>query len=558
MRSADVADLRSAPGPGGPAGPGSPGGPAGPRWPAGPAGPASPRLPGSPRLLRSPAGPAHPPPRSPGSPRWPGSPRSPRGPPVPAHRPVRGLPALRPHPAHRARPPVPGSRAGPARPTATTASARRPRHEHVSCRCDGSRPAERDDGRLHRCRSTTPREPRCPGRARSWRSSIVRSGSTCTAPVSPVRSAEPTPAAIRDSRGGWRTVRSRVPRYPHPPGRCLEVGCVTGSPGRVLPDMPVFGCTAPTSRSIPAHCSPPANRPRRPGSTPRCPRTTSRRGARGRATPAFAWSWLGAALRDDGAAVRHRQRSRPALPPGDHRPGDRPRSPRCSPDRFWVGARHAARPATSTSPATAGRRKDVRTARLRECVDVIRRAARAARRSATTGWSRSTGRGCGRCPTSRRRSSAPRSARRPPRWCAEWADGLITVNAAASRAAPDGRRLPRRRRPRPPRPAGPPVLGARPATRPWRSRTTSGAPTSSDPPVCWDLDTAETFDASARHVGRWTQVAQVVLVSSDLGAARRPARRATPSSGSTRSTCTTSGRSRRRSSTRSASTSSPS
>ena len=32
------------------------------------------------------------------------------------------------------------------------------------------------------------------------------------------------------------------------------------------------------------------------GFTPPCAPTTSRRGARGRASPAFAWSWLGAAL----------------------------------------------------------------------------------------------------------------------------------------------------------------------------------------------------------------------------------------------------------------------
>ena len=35
----------------------------------------------------------------------------------------------------------------------------------------------------------------------------------------------------------------------------------------------------------------------------------------------FAWSWLGAAMQATCAAVRRRQRARPALPPGDRRPG---------------------------------------------------------------------------------------------------------------------------------------------------------------------------------------------------------------------------------------------
>ena len=40
----------------------------------------------------------------------------------------------------------------------------------------------------------------------------------------------------------------------------------------------------------------PSSAPRRRASPPRCARTTSRRGASGRAQSAFAWSWLGAAL----------------------------------------------------------------------------------------------------------------------------------------------------------------------------------------------------------------------------------------------------------------------
>ena len=36
------------------------------------------------------------------------------------------------------------------------------------------------------------------------------------------------------------------------------------------------------------------------------------------------------------------------------------------------------------------------------------------------------------------------------------------------------------------------------------------------PPVCWDLDTAEAFDAASAHVTR-EDVAEVVKVSADLG-----------------------------------------
>ena len=70
-----------------------------------------------------------------------------------------------------------------------------------------------------------------------------------------------------------------------------------------------------------ACCASSRSAPRRRASTAACPRTTSRRGASARASPGFAWSFLGAALAHDRAAVRRRQRAGTALPPGDHRPG---------------------------------------------------------------------------------------------------------------------------------------------------------------------------------------------------------------------------------------------
>ena len=60
------------------------------------------------------------------------------------------------------------------------------------------------------------------------------------------------------------------------------------------------------------------------------------------------------------------------------------------------------------------------------------------------------------------------------------------------------------------------------------------------PPACWDLDSAEPFDVVGEHVPP-EQVKQVVLVSDDLGrhAAWLPS---SPSSGSTRCSCTMSAR----------------
>ena len=86
---------------------------------------------------------------------------------------------------------------------------------------------------------------------------------------------------------------------------------------------------------------------------------------------AFAWSWLGAALAGHAAAVRGRQRARAAIPPGDHRAGDRRPSPRCIPGRFWA-ALGTGEASNEHITGDGWPRKDVRNARLRECVDVIR------------------------------------------------------------------------------------------------------------------------------------------------------------------------------------------
>ena len=189
--------------------------------------------------------------------------------------------------------------------------------------------------------------------------------------------------------------------------------------------MTVVGFHASHEQIPPAELLTAVRPPSRQGSRRRCARTTSPRGARGRASPAFAWSWLGAALQAT-AAVRRGQRPRPALPPGDHRAGDRHPRPRCS--RAGSGRRSApARPATSTSPATAGR---ARTCATRGCGSASTSSGRcwAARRSATTAWSR------GPRPAVDPPGAPPQLVgagcqRRDRALVRRWADGLITVNA---------------------------------------------------------------------------------------------------------------------------------
>ena len=186
--------------------------------------------------------------------------------------------------------------------------------------------------------------------------------------------------------------------------------------------------------------------------------TTSPRGAPGRASPAFAWSWLGAALQATSCPSAWSTRPASATTRRSSRRRSAP-SARCT--RAGSGPRWApARPATSTSPATGGR---ARTSAAPGCASA---------------WT-SSGRCCAGEEVSHdglvrvdRARLWTRPAEPPPligaavsvataRWCAEWADGLITVNAPSRAPAPDDRRLPGRRRARAAAPAGAPELGAR-------------------------------------------------------------------------------------------------
>jgi probable non-F420 flavinoid oxidoreductase len=210
----------------------------------------------------------------------------------------------------------------------------------------------------------------------------------------------------------------------------------------------------------------------------------------------YAWSWLGAALQATrlpfGVVTAPGQRYHPALTAQAIATVTA-----MFPQRFWaaLGTGEA-----SNEHITGGRwpRKEVRNARLRECVDVIR-ALLAGREVSHDGlvtvdrarlWTR---------PEQSPDLVGAAVSVETARWCAEWADGLITVAAAppklrqvaeAYRAAGGRGRLRLQ-------------VHLSYATRDdealqiayeqWRSNVFA-------PPVCWDLELIEHFDEAARHV----------------------------------------------------------
>jgi probable non-F420 flavinoid oxidoreductase len=226
---------------------------------------------------------------------------------------------------------------------------------------------------------------------------------------------------------------------------------------------------------------------------------------------AYAWSWLGAALQATslpfGVVNAPGQRYHPAIIAqaiatlGAMFPG-----------RFWaaLGTGEA-----SNEHITGGGwpRKDVRAARLRECVDVIR-ALLAGEEVSHDGlvtvdrarlWTR---------PQQPPALLGAAVSVETARWCAGWADGLITVNAPVERlrAIADGYRGAGGR--------GPlclqvhlswspdPDEAARIAYEQWRSNVFA-------PPVCWDLELTDHFDEASRGLP-YERVAEVVNVSADL------------------------------------------
>ncbi|MFB9236842.1 TIGR03885 family FMN-dependent LLM class oxidoreductase [Plantactinospora siamensis] len=225
----------------------------------------------------------------------------------------------------------------------------------------------------------------------------------------------------------------------------------------------------------------------------------------------FAWSWLGSALQAT------------SLPFGVvNAPGQRYHPAVIAqaigtlaamyPGRFWaaLGTGEA-----SNEHITGGGwpRKAVRTARLRECVGVIR-ALLAGEEVSHDGlvtvdrarlWTLPE-----QPPALVGAAVSPATAR----WCAEWADGLITVNAPVDRL----RRIIEAYREAGGRGrlhlqvhlswAPDEAEAARIAHDQWRSNVFP-------PPVCWDLELPEHFDAVSDRVPL-EQVADVVEISADL------------------------------------------
>jgi probable non-F420 flavinoid oxidoreductase len=224
----------------------------------------------------------------------------------------------------------------------------------------------------------------------------------------------------------------------------------------------------------------------------------------------FAWSWLGAALQATslsfGVVNAPGQRYHPAVIAqaigtlGDMFPG-----------RFWVAMGSGE---FSNEHITGGRwpRKEVRNARLRESVDVIRDLLNGEQVSRD-----------GLITVDRARLWT-RPEVIPPligaavsvetaRWCAEWADGLATVNAPEEhlRAMIDAYRGAGGR--------GPICLQVHLSWAPTRQEAERIAHDQwrgniFAPPVCWDLATAEEFDVVSENV-TVEQVAKVVNISPD-------------------------------------------
>ncbi|MEU1840524.1 TIGR03885 family FMN-dependent LLM class oxidoreductase [Micromonospora chersina] len=226
----------------------------------------------------------------------------------------------------------------------------------------------------------------------------------------------------------------------------------------------------------------------------------------------FAWSWLGAALQATnlpfGVVNAPGQRYHPAIIA--QAIGT---LAAMYPGRFWAAL--GTGEASNEHITGAGwPRKDVRAARLRECVDVIR-ALLAGEEVSHDGlvtvdraklWTR---------PEQPPALIGAAVSVETARWCAEWADGLITVNAPVEhlRRMTDAYRDAGGR--------GPLHLQVHVSWAPeqaeaeavaydqWRSNVFA-------PPVCWDLELTDHFDLVSEQVPM-ERVASVVNVSADLG-----------------------------------------
>ena len=228
---------------------------------------------------------------------------------------------------------------------------------------------------------------------------------------------------------------------------------------------------------------------------------------------AFAWSWLGAALQSTslpfGIVNAPGQRYHPAIIAQAIST-----LTEMYPGRFWAALGTGE---FSNEHITGERwpRKDVRNARLRECVDIIRALLRGEEVS-HDGLVKVD-----------RATVYSRPAEPPPlvgaavseataAWCAEWADGLITTNAPVEKLQ---RMIDAYRG------AGGKGDLALQVHLSWAPTQEEAEALAYDqwrsnvfpPPVCWDVDLAKTFDLISEDVPL-DKVKTVVNVSSDLGA----------------------------------------
>ncbi|SDD76509.1 TIGR03885 family FMN-dependent LLM class oxidoreductase [Actinokineospora iranica] len=226
----------------------------------------------------------------------------------------------------------------------------------------------------------------------------------------------------------------------------------------------------------------------------------------------FAWAWLGSALAATdlpmGVVTAPGQRYHPAVVA--QAIGT---LAAMYPGRFWA-ALGTGEAANEHITGDGWPRKEVRSARLRECVDVIR-ALLAGEEVSHDGlvtvdrarlWTR---------PDQPPDLLGAAVSEKTARWCAAWADGLITVNGPPEQL----RRVVGAYRDAGGR--GKLVLQAHLSWAPdedtalavahdqWRTNVFA-------PPVPWDLETPELFDAVSERVTP-EQVAEVVTVSADLG-----------------------------------------
>src|SRR5918998_1229140 len=226
----------------------------------------------------------------------------------------------------------------------------------------------------------------------------------------------------------------------------------------------------------------------------------------------FAWSWLGAAL------------ATTSLPFGVvNAPGQRYHPAIIAqaigtlsamyPGRFWaaLGTGEASNEHITGDPWP---RKEIRNARLRECVDVTRALLRGEEVSHD---------GLVRVDRARVWTLPPEPpplvgaavSARTAAWCAEWADGLITINqpvetlreivSAYRDAGGRGRLHLQVHLSWDPDPDRAEAI----AHDQWRSNVFP-------PPACWDIDSAAVFDAVSEHVPP-SAVHGPVVISHDLG-----------------------------------------